>query len=165
MLIETTQKTTIDNTANSTTTSAPGGDLQELKSEKAYSKKTHTLKTNKAKPEILRGQAHIHASYNNTIVSITNPKGDVLVLVSSGMKGFKGPKKSTPYAASEVVKEAVERLKPYGMREVEVFVSGIGGGRESAIKALNANGLYIVKIKDVTPMAHNGCRPPRARRV
>ncbi len=135
--------------------------------QKIDDKKTKTIgnKRTKQKPEIKKGRAYIHASYNNTIVSLADVQGNVLAWASSGAIGFKGSKKSTPYAALEVVKTVMEKIKPYNMTEVEVFVRGIGAGRESAIRALNANGLYISKIKDCTPVPHNGCRPPRIRRV
>ena len=111
------------------------------------------------------GRAYIQATFNNTIVTITDQNGDVLGWASAGMVGFKGPKKATPYAASQVVKKAVEVIAPYGVREVSVFVKGIGAGREGAIRALNTNGLQVLSIKDVTPIPHNGCRPPKRRRV
>ena len=111
------------------------------------------------------GRAYIQASYNNTIVTITDMQGNVLAWSAAGVVGFKGPKKATPYAATVIVKNVTEKLAPYGMKELSVFVRGIGGGRESAIRALNANGFYIKTIKDVTPIPHNGCRPPKPRRV
>ena len=126
-------------------------------------------KSNKKKKKIIKkvshGHAFIQATFNNTIVSITDQNGDVLGWASSGMVGFKGPKKATPYAASQVVKKAVESIKDYGVKEVNVFVKGIGGGRESAIRAFNINGVQVLSIKDVTPIPHNGCRPPKRRRV
>ncbi len=122
-------------------------------------------KRGKKKRLVLRGQAHILATYNNTIVTLTDQTGNVLVTCSAGQVGFKGPKKSTPYAAGIVVKTALERVRDYGLKEVEVFVKGVGVGREAAIRALYANGLNLVSIKDVTPVPHNGCRPPRPRRV
>lgn len=115
--------------------------------------------------QISHGHAYIQATFNNTIVSITDQTGNVLGWASAGMVGFRGPKKATPYAAGQVVKRVVENIKPYGIKEVNVFVKGIGGGRESAIRALNGNGLAVLSIKDVTPLPHNGCRPPGRRRV
>lgn len=115
--------------------------------------------------EVLSGQAYIQATYNNTIVTLTDQKGNVLAWSSAGQTGFKGPKKSTPYAASVIVKDAVEKVKKYGLKEVQVFIKGVGNGRESAVRALYANGLNILSIKDVTPIPHNGCRPPKIRRV
>lgn len=115
--------------------------------------------------QITHGNVYIQATYNNTIVTFTDINGNVLAWSSSGQVGFKGPKKATPYAASQVVKTAVEKVAPYGLKEIRVFVKGIGGGREGAIRALNANGLNVVTVSDVTPIPHNGCRPPKRRRV
>lgn len=98
-------------------------------------------------------------------MTFTDQNGDVLAWASSGMVGFKGPKKATPYAATQVVKRAVELVLPYELKEVNVFVKGIGGGRESAIRSLNSNGLQVLSVKDTTPIPHNGCRPPKKRRV
>ena len=111
------------------------------------------------------GHVYIQATFNNTIVSIADQAGNILGWASAGMVGFKGPKKATPYAAGQVIKKVVEAVKPYGVKEVNVFVKGIGGGRESAIRGLNGNGLSVLSIKDVTPLPHNGCRPPKRRRV
>jgi small subunit ribosomal protein S11 len=122
-------------------------------------------KRNKKKRLVNRGQAHIMATYNNTVVTLTDQTGNVLVTCSAGQVGFKGPKKSTPYAAGIVVRTALERARDYGLKEVEVLVKGVGVGREAAIRALYANGLNLVSIKDVTPVPHNGARPPRPRRV
>lgn len=119
----------------------------------------------KAIRQVNNGRAYIQATFNNTIVTLTDQNGDVLGWASAGMVGFKGPKKATPYAASQVVKKVCESVKPTGLKEVNVFVKGIGGGRESAIRALNANGLQVTSVKDVTPIPHNGCRPPKRRRV
>ena len=115
--------------------------------------------------QVVHGNAFIQASYNNTIISITDPNGDVLGWSSSGKVGFKGPKKATPYAASVVVKDAVEKLGAYGLKDIHVFIKGIGGGREGAVRALHLNGLNVLSINDVTPIPHNGCRAPRKRRV
>lgn len=114
---------------------------------------------------VKRGRAYIQSTYNNTIVTLTDPKGNVLVWSSAGKVGFKGPKKGTPYAAEQVIKDAVERVKDYGLKEVNVFVKGLGAGREAAVRALNTYGLNILSIKDVTPLPHGGCRPPKVRRV
>ncbi len=111
------------------------------------------------------GRAYIQATFNNTIVTLTDQNGDVLGWASAGMIGFKGPKKATPYAAGQVVKKVVEAIAACGLKEVNVFVKGIGGGREGAIRALNANGVQVLSIKDTTPIPHNGCRPPGRRRV
>lgn len=122
-------------------------------------------KKRKAVKQVPRGNTYIQASYNNTIISITDPNGAVLGWSSAGSTGFKGPKKATPYAASVVVKDLMTKVADYGVKEVNVFVKGIGGGRESAIRALHANGLTVMSITDTTPIPHNGCRPPKRRRV
>ena len=119
----------------------------------------------KVKVSIKRGQAHVQATYNNTIVTITDQNGNTVAQSSAGVCGFKGPKKSTPYAASIIVKNVLDRIENVGMKEVDVFVRGIGSGREGAIRALHANGLQVITIKDVTPIPHNGCRPKKVRRV
>ncbi len=111
------------------------------------------------------GIAHVKATYNNTIVALTDLTGNVISWASAGMAGFKGPKKSTPYAAQIITRIAVEKAKEAGLQEVSVFVKGVGTGRESAIRALNANGLIVSSIKDVTPIPHNGCRAKKPRRV
>lgn len=123
------------------------------------------LKKKKAVRQVPRGNAYIQASYNNTIITISDPNGNVLGWSSAGFTGFKGPKKATPYAASMVVKDLMTRIEDYGLKEVNVFIKGIGGGRESAIRALYSNGLNVTAITDVTPIPHNGCRPPKRRRV
>ena len=115
--------------------------------------------------QISSGRAYIKSTYNNTIVTFTDQNGNVLSWSSAGQCGFKGPKKSTPYAASIIIKDAFEKVKKHGLKEVSVFVRGIGGGRESAIRALNANGLAVNSIKDITPIPHNGCRAKKPRRV
>lgn len=111
------------------------------------------------------GRAYVHASYNNTIITLTDQNGNVLSWASAGMAGFKGPKKATPYAASVIVKQAVDKVVDHGLKEVLVFVRGIGAGREAAVRALHANGVNVLSIKDVTPIPHNGCRPPKPRRI
>jgi small subunit ribosomal protein S11 len=122
-------------------------------------------KAKKNVKQVMRGNAYIQASYNNTIMTITDPNGNVLGWSSAGVTGFKGPKKSTPYAASVVVKDLLTKIADYGLKEVNVYVKGIGGGRESAIRALHSNGLNVLSITDMTPIPHNGCRPPKRRRV
>jgi len=119
----------------------------------------------KAKVAIAHGKAFIQATYNNTIVTLADLNGNVLGWSSAGSSGFKGPKKATPYAASVVVKNALEKIAEVGLKEVNVFVSGVGQGREGAIRAFNANGVNVLTIKDITPIPHNGCRAPRPRRV
>jgi len=119
----------------------------------------------KGSKNILQGIAHVLATFNNTIVSITDPRGAVLGASSAGKVGFKGSRKSTAYAAQLVAQDAARQAMGHGLKEVEVRVKGPGAGRESAIRALQAIGLEITVIKDVTPVPHNGCRPPKARRV
>ena len=111
------------------------------------------------------GHAYIQTTYNNTLITLTDPNGNAIAWSSAGHMGFKGPRKATPYAATVIVKDAVERTKPYQLREVHVFLSGIGPGRESAVRSLNANGLDILSIKDTTPIPHNGPRARKVRRV
>ncbi len=123
------------------------------------------VKKKKIKKKVSRGQAHIQATYNNTIVTLTDATGNVLAWSSAGLNGFKGPKKATPYAAGIIVKNAADRAKEYGLQEVDVFIKGVGAGREGAIRALHANGLAVASIKDLTPIPHNGCRPKKTRRV
>ncbi|MBT4120754.1 MAG: 30S ribosomal protein S11 [Candidatus Magasanikbacteria bacterium] len=129
--------------------------------------KKQVKKTNKKKiiKKVSHGRAYIQATFNNTIITVTDQNGDVLGWASAGMVGFKGPKKATPYAAGQVVKKVVEALEPHGVKEVNVFVKGIGAGREGAIRAFNANGLQVLSVKDTTPIPHNGCRPRKRRRV
>ena len=115
--------------------------------------------------QVDRGMAHIQASFNNTIVTITDSGGNALSWASGGDLGFKGSRKSTPYAAQMAADKAATTAKEYGLKTIEVFVKGPGSGREAAIRALAAAGLEITMIKDVTPVPHNGCRPPKRRRV
>lgn len=114
---------------------------------------------------VLNGQAHIKSTFNNTIVSITDPKGEVIAQASAGMVGFKGSRKSTPYAAQLAAENAARRAMDQGLKKVDVFVKGPGSGRETAIRSLTASGLEVTSISDVTPQAHNGARPPKRRRV
>jgi small subunit ribosomal protein S11 len=111
------------------------------------------------------GQVHIQASFNNTIVTITDPKGNVLGWKSAGSVGFKGSRKSTPFAAQQAAVEAAKLAQDMGMQEVDVFVKGPGPGREAAIRSIQSTGLRVRSITDVTPIPHNGCRPPKKRRV
>ena len=114
---------------------------------------------------IEKGEAHIHSSFNNTIVTITDTKGNAISWGSAGGLGFKGSRKSTPFAAGEVAEKAANAAMEHGLKSVEVYVKGPGSGREAAIRSLQAAGLEISAIKDVTPIPHNGCRPPKRRRV
>ncbi|WP_182050279.1 30S ribosomal protein S11 [Changpingibacter yushuensis] len=119
----------------------------------------------KERRNIAVGQAHIKSTFNNTIVSITDPTGAVIASCSSGQVGFKGSRKSTPYAAQLAAENAARHAMDQGMKKVDVFVKGPGSGRETAIRSLTASGLEVTSISDVTPQAHNGCRPPKRRRV
>ena len=119
----------------------------------------------KAKKELRKGTVHIQATFNNTIVSITDSEGNALCWSSAGCVGFKGSRKSTPFAAQVAAENAAKKAKEFGLREVEVHVKGPGSGRESAIRALQSAGLDIKAIKDVTPIPHNGCRARKRRRV
>ena len=131
---------------------------------KAAAKKT-AVRRKRERKNIDRGQAHIQSTFNNTIVSISDMQGRVISWSSSGRCGFKGSRKSTAFAATTVAQEAARVAVGFGMHEVEVRVQGPGAGRESAIRALQAAGLTVTSIKDVTPIPHNGCRPPKRRRV
>ncbi len=112
-----------------------------------------------------KGKVFIQSTYNNTLVTVCDLQGNLLAWSSSGSLGFKGPKKATPYAASKIVETLVEKMKKIGLKEVDVFVKGIGSGREAAVRALASHGLIINTIKDITPIPHNGCRPRKVRRV
>ncbi len=140
----------------------------KLEKNKAARAKKKLVKKKKKKVDksVKSGCAHIQATYNNTIVTLTDKTGNVISWASAGLAGFKGAKKATPYAAQIITKIAVQKAKEeFGLEEIEVFVSGVGTGRESAVRALNANGLNITAIKDTTPVPHNGCRPKKPRRV
>ncbi|MDD4995507.1 MAG: 30S ribosomal protein S11 [Patescibacteria group bacterium] len=115
--------------------------------------------------QISHGRGYVQATYNNTLITLTDLNGNVLAWSSAGLCGFKGPKKATPFAATIIGKNVCDKVAPYGLKEVNVYVQGVGAGRESAIRSLNANGLNVLSIKDITPIPHNGCRKPRARKV
>lgn len=123
------------------------------------------VRKKKTKRNVPSGVAHIHASFNNTIVTITDPSGGVVAWSSAGSNGFKGSRKSTPFAAQIAGENAARKAKEVGMRSVTVFVKGPGSGRESALRALSTQGLQVTLIKDITPIPHNGCRPRKSRRV
>ncbi len=129
------------------------------------SAKRTTGRRRRDKKVVERGQAHIQSSFNNTIVTITDAAGNALSWASAGELGFRGSRKSTPYAAQMAAEKAAKAAKDYGLKTVEVFVKGPGSGREAAIRALQACDLSVTLIKDVTPVPHNGCRPPKRRRV
>ena len=119
----------------------------------------------KVRKNISTGIAHIQATFNNTIITITDTSGNALAWSSAGSRGFKGSKKSTPYAASVAAEDAARKAQEHGVKTVSVFLKGPGTGRESALRALQAAGFKITSIRDVTPIPHNGCRPPKRRRV
>ena len=124
-------------------------------------------KTKKVKVmrQVSQGCAFIQATYNNTIITVTDLNGNTLAWSSAGACGFRGPKKATPYAASMIVKAIADKVKDSGLKELNVFVTGVGSGRDSAVRAFNANGFHVNQIKDITPLPHNGCRASRPRRV
>jgi len=146
---------------------AKAADLSKAKAKKQSESSSYSQKKNKKSEvrKILRGQAHIQSTYNNTIVNLTDLSGNCLAWGSAGRLGFKGAKKATPYAATLVVDNICERVEKYGLKEVDVYLNGIGAGREAAVRALQSNGLQVMSIKDVTPIPHNGCRSKKARRV
>lgn len=123
------------------------------------------VRKKKERKNISNGVAHIQATFNNTIITITDPVGNVLAWSTAGAKGFKGSRKSTPFAAQMAAEDCAKKAQEHGMRSVEVYVKGPGSGRESALRALQAAGFSITFIRDVTPIPHNGCRPPKRRRV
>ena len=124
------------------------------------------VKTRKrVKKNVVDGIAHVHASFNNTIVTITDMQGNALTWASAGASGFKGSRKSTPFAAQVAAERAGEKAKEFGMKNIEVRVRGPGPGRDSAVRALHSAGFKVSSISDVTPIPHNGCRPPKKRRV
>lgn len=128
-------------------------------------KESATRIKRREKKNVHNGQVHIQSTFNNTIVSITDLKGNVISWGSAGSAGFKGAKKGTPFAAQSAAEQAAKNAVEHGMKNVEVYISGPGAGRETAIRALQSAGLDITVIKDVTPIPHNGCRPPKRRRV
>ncbi len=128
-------------------------------------KKGATRTRRRDRKNVLKGQAHIHASFNNTIVTISDLQGNVISWSSAGAQGMRGSRKSTPFAAQLASEAAAKAAMDHGMQSVEVYVNGPGSGRESAIRALATAGLEVVLIKDVTPIPHNGCRPPKRRRI
>ncbi len=123
------------------------------------------IKKKKTRKNVPLGLVHIHTSFNNTIITITDPTGNVLSWSSAGVRGFKGSRKSTPFAAQMAAEDAGRKAMDQGVRTVSVFVTGPGAGRESALRALSSVGIKVTAIKDVTPIPHNGCRPPKKRRV
>ena len=131
----------------------------------AKQKKKVTRVRRRERKNIDRGHAHIHSTFNNTIITLTDVHGNAISWASSGQLGFKGSRKSTPFASQMAAETAAKAAMEHGLKTVEVFVKGPGSGREAAIRALQATGLEVTMIKDVTPIPHNGCRPPKRRRV
>ena len=128
-------------------------------------KKTAGRPRRRERKSVPRGQAHIQSTFNNTLVTITDPNGNVISWGSAGMHNFKGSRKSTPYAAQVTAETAARKAMEHGLRQIEVYVKGPGSGREAAIRSLQTAGISVISITDVTPIPHNGCRPPKRRRV
>ena len=139
--------------------------IEEQKDEKSKIKTKKRFLKKKVRKNIPNAIAHVNATFNNTVINITDVKGNTLSWSSSGVKGFKGSRKSTPYAAQIAASDAGEKAKYHGVRNLEIYIKGPGAGRESALRALQSVGFTITSIKDVTPLPHNGCRPPKRRRV
>ena len=137
----------------------------EQQDEKSKLKPKKRFLKKKVKKSVPHAIAHVNATFNNTVINITDVRGNTLSWSSSGVKGFKGSRKSTPYAAQIAASDAGEKAKYHGVKTLEIYIKGPGAGRESAIRALQAVGFTITFIKDVTPLPHNGCRPPKRRRV
>ena len=137
----------------------------DTKTTEVVKKESKFNKKKKVKKNITSGVAYVYSTFNNTIISIADESGNVVSWSSAGAKGFKGSRKSTPYAAQIAAEDAGTKAKEFGLKNLQVFVKGPGGGRESALRALQAVGFYITSIKDTTPIPHNGCRPPKKRRV
>ena len=139
--------------------------LSDRVKEETMANKGPGIKKKKVKKNVLSGVAHIQATFNNTIITITDKEGNVVTWSSAGTQGFKGSRKSTPFAAQMAAEDAAKKAMEHGMRSIDVYVKGPGAGRESALRSLQAAGLKVHLIKDVTPIPHNGCRPPKRRRV
>ncbi len=127
--------------------------------------KKRTRTRRRERKSVPAGRAYVQSTFNNTIVTLTDPEGNVIAWGSSGTAGFKGSRKGTPYAAQLAAQDAARKGMGHGLRQIDVYVKGPGSGREAAIRALQSSGLYITSIRDVTPIPHNGCRPPKRRRV
>ena len=127
--------------------------------------KKRTRVRKRERKSIPAGRAYIQSTFNNTIVTLADPQGNVIAWASSGTAGFKGARKGTPYAAQLAARDAARKAMEHGLRQIEVYVKGPGSGREAAIRSLQSSGLHIASIRDVTPIPHNGCRPPKRRRV
>ncbi|MCK9378596.1 MAG: 30S ribosomal protein S11 [Candidatus Moranbacteria bacterium] len=139
--------------------------IEKVQVEAVNPSETSGKKVKKGKRQVSKGRANVRCTYNNTIITVSDINGASLGWSSSGLLGFKGAKKSTPYAATQVAADVAEKVKKYGVRELAVFVNGVGGGREASIRGLANNGFEITQIKDTTPIPHNGCRAKKPRRV
>lgn len=157
----------ITETANEAATAAPEVAVAETaaSTEAPAAEAAPKKRKKSSKRQVSRGRVNIQCTYNNTIITISDLSGAVLAWSSSGHMGFKGAKKSTPYAATQVVADLTEKVKKYGVQELEVYVKGVGSGREASIRALANNGFALTGIKDTTPVPHGGCRPRRPRRI
>jgi len=159
--------------ANKTVPEKKGKNKKDAKAKKMEEKKevkepeaaAKNKKKKKIKRQVLKGQAHIQCTYNNTMITISDLNGAVLGWSSAGLLGFKGAKKSTPYAATQVARDVAEKVKKFDVRELEVFIKGVGSGRESSIRSLANGGFTLLAIRDITPIPHNGCRSRKPRRV
>jgi len=141
------------------------GEKKEVKTETAEEKPVVKKRKKKIRRQVLKGRANVQCTYNNTIITFSDLGGKVLAWASAGSLGFRGAKKATPYAATQIVNAAAEKVAKYGLREIEVYVRGVGSGREASIRALANNDFNITSIKDITPIPHNRCRPKKPRRV
>ncbi len=139
--------------------------MPEKKQERKEPERKRTRGRRRERKAIPSGKAYIQSTFNNTIVTLTDPQGGVIAWGSSGTAGFKNSRKGTPYAAQLAARDAARKAMEHGLRQIEVYVKGPGSGREAAIRSLQSSGLYITSITDVTPIPHNGCRPPKRRRV
>ncbi len=139
--------------------------MPEKNEEKKAPERKRTRGRKRERKSIPSGRAYIQSTFNNTMVTLTDPQGNVIAWGSSGTAGFKGSRKGTPYAAQLAARDAARKAMEHGLRQVEVYVKGPGSGREAALRSLQSSGLYITSITDVTPIPHNGCRPPKRRRV
>lgn len=142
---------------------------EKIDDKKKLAKASKYIRSAKGKKRLMkkvsRGRAYIFASLNNTIVTVTDPNGNTIAWASAGNCGFKGPKKATPFAAGQIIDKIALKLEPFGVKDLSVFVTGIGSAKDSAIRSLNSKGFNIVSIKELTPVPHNGCRPRRSRRM
>ncbi len=139
--------------------------MPEKKQEKKAPEKKRTRARKRERKVVPSGKAYVQSTFNNTMVTLTDPQGNVIAWGSSGTAGFTGSRKGTPYAAQLAARDAARKAMEHGLRQIEVYVKGPGSGREAAIRSLQSSGLYITSITDVTPIPHNGCRPPKRRRV